>query len=392
MWGGRAATSGPAESRPRRAARPCGASGAGRCDVALGRGRRVRCGPEPVLYRPADSGVAHDARARRGRGAAGRGVGPARDGRWSGRLGEARRAATSRPSCSSCRTTAPGSRSSWRARAARLNRVEAAADHVGRRVGTAIGVIDDVLAGHEPAAGATEASLMAHVQVTIAGRAYRMACGDGEEAHLEALAAAFDAQDRGDARRLRRDRRHAPARHGGADAWPTNCRRRAAGRRRSKPRSRALRRQVAGRDGSEPERSERQVADALNRTAERIERLARGPRPDRRPARTGIERSGPAPGRAGPSGSAPPPPAGSRSRRAGFGEPRRRTRRRRASSAGCSTGLGLLQIDSVNVLARAHYVPLFSRLGPYDPALLERAAYGGRDAHACSSTGATRPR
>jgi uncharacterized protein YcaQ len=57
----------------------------------------------------------------------------------------------------------------------------------------------------------------------------------------------------------------------------------------------------------------------------------------------------------------------------GFRDPRHTTPTMRTFSRTLAR-TGVLQVDSVNVLQRAHYMPLFSRMGPYDTDMLKRAS------------------
>jgi uncharacterized protein len=61
----------------------------------------------------------------------------------------------------------------------------------------------------------------------------------------------------------------------------------------------------------------------------------------------------------------------------GFGSPKGASDVEPSAIRGMVRRLGAIQIDSVNVLVRSHYLPLFSRLGPYPRAKLDDLAYGG---------------
>lgn len=59
----------------------------------------------------------------------------------------------------------------------------------------------------------------------------------------------------------------------------------------------------------------------------------------------------------------------------GFGRRRTAGRSSWPAVSGAIDGMCLLQIDSVNVIARSHYFPVFSRIGDYDRSALDRRAF-----------------
>ncbi len=112
---------------------------------------------------------------------------------------------------------------------------------------------------------------MSHVTVTIAGKTYRIACAEGEEQHLERLAASYDAK----IEEMRRAfgeigdlRLHVMAAITQADELHETKRRIAA-----------MEAELAGlKSSTGDERShaiEARLAEGLYQAAERIERLAR---------------------------------------------------------------------------------------------------------------------
>jgi cell division protein ZapA len=120
---------------------------------------------------------------------------------------------------------------------------------------------------------------MPQVTVTIAGKTYRMACGAGEEAHLEALAQGFDERV-GEMRKAFGEigdmRLHVMAALTLADELAETKRRMEAMERET-----AALRETTDAGTAEREGAEARLAETVQRTAERIERLAKrlGPVP-----------------------------------------------------------------------------------------------------------------
>jgi cell division protein ZapA len=120
-----------------------------------------------------------------------------------------------------------------------------------------------------PATKLVGAEEMAQVTVTIAGRAYRMACGDGEEPHLEALAAMYDGhieQLRASVGEIGDMRLHVMAAIMVADEL-AEARKRVA--------MLEARLELASGDAGSAEEVEARSAEAITRATERLERLAR---------------------------------------------------------------------------------------------------------------------
>jgi cell division protein ZapA len=114
---------------------------------------------------------------------------------------------------------------------------------------------------------------MPQVTVTIAGKAYRMACGEGEEAHLEKLAAMFDGKIdelRGAFGEIGDMRLHVMAALTIADELAEIKTRLA----RMETEKAALA-DVAGAGDAAIAAAEERVADAIGRAAERVERVSR---------------------------------------------------------------------------------------------------------------------
>lgn len=120
---------------------------------------------------------------------------------------------------------------------------------------------------------------MPSVQVTIAGRSYRMACGEGEEAHLESLAAEFDRQItalRSSFGEIGDMRLHVMAALTTADELSESRRRIAA----LESEIAAIKAVMAA-DQDRAEQAERRFATAIGQTADRVERIARSFGPTR---------------------------------------------------------------------------------------------------------------